>query len=282
MLKNSSLLLVLCLLISCTKPLLRPESNSLEIIFQSDRMQNFIDEIEKQIAAKKRLSIVFDIDDTILAAEGSLGTPPWFYTMVDAFRKKGYERSEAYALMGAIDRKVQAHSKVKLIENETLRAIQRWRQQGVVVLALTSRPELLKSVTDHQFKKLDIQFSHPTFLCVEKQWPKGRGLFSEGVIYVGPDFTKEEIFDQFLEILHRCGENTEIIAHSDDQEKYVTEIRNSAIKRKLGFIGQIYKKAINERRFTLKEAQEELRVVLSKDKDLIPKELQALFFEQAL
>lgn len=271
------LICALSLLSSCIRPIVRPERA--EIIFQSDQMQKFIHEVDRHRAAGKRVVIVFDIDDTMISAKGSLGTPPWFYSMVDIFRKKGFERSEAFAIMGAIDLKVQALIDVEPVEEATFSALRRWQKEGAIVVALTSRPDALKPVTKTQLENLAIEFAHPSFQCMEKNWSKHPGSFSEGVVYVGPNLTKEEAFDHFLINLERCGQKSDVLAHTDDQEKYVTQLKNSALKAKLSFIGQIYTKAIHQRKFSLQEANQELFDLMGRKKEsIIPKEYFHIFF----
>ncbi len=269
----------LLVLSACKHSDIRQSQNNREWVFESEEMKNFVDAIERHPSPPHSKLIVLDIDDNILTASGNLGTPPWFYTMVDIFRKNGVERSQAYEVMGVLDQQVQAHLQPRLIEHHMDQTIETWIKNGSIVVALTSRSPRMKEVTDKHLGAAGIRLHHPLFQCVKENWDEQKGRFDDGVMYVGHLFTKSDVFEHFHANLAACGKMVELIAHSDDQNKYVHEMRSLAGQLKRDFIGQIYKKAINERRFDLTKANQELRELVNLNKlNIIPLEYKHFFF----
>ncbi|MCA9508872.1 MAG: DUF2608 domain-containing protein [Myxococcales bacterium] len=274
----SLFLIFICLLSACRHVDLHLVPQEKEIIV-SDEISDFIGRVERALAQKKKTVVVFDIDDTLFNAQGHVGTSPWFYGMTKKLQQSGIAKESAQKIMGTIDKKLQAFVPVKMVEHSTLKAIEEWQKQKVMVLALTSRPSHLKEVTLSQFKSLGIKLWHEDFHCIEQHWKNKQGHFSDGIIYAASSTSKELIFDHFLQNLRVCNSNPEVIAYIDDQDKYVEQIKNSAAKSNSTFIGNIYKRAINFRQFDMEKANQELAQIICKhDAYLIPSDLHRYFF----
>jgi len=232
--------------------------NDRKNIIISDRMSDFIESIDQHKIAKNKMLIIFDLDDTLFMSSIMLGTPAWFYNMVNKLRISGIPSAEAYTVIGDIDRIVQEYALVVAVEPTTLNAIRRWQLEGAMVVALTSRPISFQSITDEHLEQINIDFSIPVFSCIEQEWDLSVGGFNNGVIYVGDNLSKGQAFQQFYERTLACGMKIDLVAQADDQQRYVVEIANLAKNEGLAFMGLIYGGALALREFNIDEANRQL------------------------
>jgi hypothetical protein len=257
--RNSILLTLVLLALLITTFIFFPHPTSETII--SDQMSEFIDVIDRTNTKNNHKLIVFDIDDTILASSEILGTPTWFYHMVNLLRQKGAAKFEAYKIMQEIDRVVQEHATIIPIEQTTISAIHNWRSLGAHVIAIASRSPSSASVTTKQLDTLNLKFSSSYFSCIENKWHSSKGAFINGIIYVDFHNDRREIFMHFLELASRCNLDIEFIAHADDQVRHVADIAACAKDARKNFVGIIYGKALSSREFHLADANKQLRAL---------------------
>src|SRR5262245_36985056 len=126
-----------------------------------------------------------------------LGTPTWFYTMINVMRQRGAAKLEAYNVVGKIAKFVQENIPVALVEPATLSAIRSWQKLGVTVVGITSRPFHMADITRLQLSTVELDFASKFFGCVESHWPAQQGTFNNGVLYVSSGLKKGHIFAKF-------------------------------------------------------------------------------------
>lgn len=251
------------------------------LIMESDSISEFINATEELIKKQPHTLVVLDIDDTIYQSKTAIGTPSWFYGMVNKLRAHGVTRERAYKVVDAIDREIQPHIAVLAVEQILIDAVNDWQRRGIKVIALTSRTDNLSSITREQLKSVGIDLSDKTFSCVDEQWQRKDAYFSGGVLYVN-ELTKSQVLEHFLEKLKACGDNVNAIAHVDDQKKYVQQIHDLAQLRKLSFIGLVYGGAVNARQFDMQIATMQLfELEESLKTSLIPDDVRTVFSEQS-
>lgn len=252
------------------------QSSSETII--SDRMSDFIDAVDRSNILDANKLIVFDVDDTILMSVELLGTPTWFYHMVNILRQSGAAKLESYNVMREIDRIVQEQAKIIAVEQATISAIRNWSAQGANLVAITSRPPSFAQITNSQIAKIGLEFSSPYFACIEEKWPEGVGAFIDGIIYVDFHHNRLQIFSQFFELAERCGMEISLVAHADDQVRHVSELAKFARDAHRGFVGIIYGKALSAREFRLAEANMQLQnLELNLGQMIIPEQYRTIF-----
>jgi hypothetical protein len=246
----------------------------------SDRMSEFIDAVDRSTTKDAHKLIIFDLDDTLFMSKEILGTPTWFYHMINILRQRGAAKSEAYNVMREIDRVVQEQSKVIAVEQATLSAIHNWIQDGAHLIAITSRTHTFSDITNKQLAKIGLEFSSPYFACIEEKWQAAMGAFINGVIYVDFNHDRTEVFAQFFELAQRCGMIIDFIAHADDQVRHVSEIAKFAHEARRGFVGIIYGKALSTREFRLAEANKQLyELEQNLGREIIPEQYRIIFAE---
>lgn len=247
-------------------------------ILISDRMSEFIDTVDRQKARNENKLIVFDLDDTVFMSSQLLGSPTWFYTMVNLVRQSGAAKYEAYSVISKIDKIVQEKIRVVAVEQATLSAIRTWQKLGSTVVALTSRPKDVAGITKVQLTQIGLDFSSPYFSCVESQWDQSEGGFVDGILFVGDYVTKGQIFNQFYEHIKRCGMVVDLIAQADDQQRYVMEVAKLTKEHRVDFIGIIYGGALSSRIFDLRVANKQLlNLETTLDSPIIPDEYRSIF-----
>lgn len=228
-----------------------------EIII-SDSMSEFIDAIDRIPVDKKNQLIVFDLDDTVYYSSVMIGSPTWYYNLVNILRHNGIAKSEAHQLVGDIDHEVQKNIDVVVVEYASLRAIKSWQEAGAVVVAINSRPYFFSDVTERHLRSVGLDFNASEFSCVYEQWGEGTSGFKNGVLYVGQRESKIEVFDKFFSLLEECGVDVELIAQADDQQRYISEFSQFASKENKNYIGIIYGGALARQEFELLEANRQL------------------------
>lgn len=248
----------------------------------SDTINEFIDQVDKIKVNNHKKLVVIDIDDTLLQAQGNLGTPTWFYTMVNKLRQKGASKAEAHEIMSKIDQIVQEQIDIQSIDEAIILAIKSWQKKKSLVIGITSRSSDFINITNKQLKTLQIDFDSNLFSCVENNWSNSeQGVFSKGILYVKEGFNKGEIFANFFNMLtNTCGVSIDLIAQADDQEHYIKQISSIAESHNTNYLGIIYGKAITQRIFALTKANEELKELEKKlNLEIIPKKYEMVFNE---
>lgn len=247
-------------------------------IIISDRMSEFIDTVDRHLSRSSHRLILFDLDDTVFMSTELIGTPTWFYTVINLLRQKGAAKFEAYEIVRKIDKMVQERVSVVAVEQATISAIRNWQNSGAVVVGMTSRPDDFYPVTKAQLQQIGLHFWAPVFPCIEKGFENHEGSFRDGVIYITNLESKSDIVARFLELGEACGMDTRLIAAADDQQRYVTEIGKLASNSRTDFIGIIYGGALADRNFDLGEAKRQLlNLEATLDNHFIPDEYRTIF-----
>lgn len=244
----------------------------------SDRMSDFIDAIDRINVPHENKLIVFDLDDTAFMSSQIVGTPTWYYNMVNLMRQSGAAKVESYNVVRKIDKIIQERVDVKVIENATISAVNTWQKQGAVVVGLSSRPKDFSTITKNQLMQMNLKFSSPYFACIENEWDHHEGAFIDGVLYIDDNASKGVVFEQFLELVQKCGMDISLLASADDQQRYITEMANIAKDNHTDFVGIIYGGALSKRSFDIIEAKKQL-ISLERhlDTEIVPTPYRDIF-----
>lgn len=245
----------------------------------SDRMSEFIDAIDQSQVKKERQLVVYDLDDTVFKMSSIIGSPTWYYNMVNALKQRGVASFEAFYVVGEIDRIIQENIEVIPVEQATLRAIKTWQALGVNVVAVTSRPKSFQAITETHLQQIELQFNAPVFQCVENAWEEPSSTFKNGIIYAGNKITKNDAIIVFFNLATQCGLQIELLAQADDQQRYISKISKFAENNNVNFIGIIYGGALSNTEFNPKEASQKLHELEARlDRSIVPIEYRNIFF----
>lgn len=244
----------------------------------SDRMSEFIDAIDQSTVKKDKQLIIFDLDDTVFQSSSILGSPTWYYNMVNILRQNGAASFEAFHVVGEIDEVIQENIKVVSVEETTITAIKTWQNLGATVVAVTSRPSSFQNIIADHLLQIGVQFNAPIFKCVENSWDSSLGVFKNGVIYAGKNFSKDEAFIKFYEVAAECGLTVELLGQADDQQRYVSKISKFAEDHHVNYIGIIYGGALSRTEFNIAEANQQLRELeIALKRSIIPESYRSIF-----
>lgn len=256
------------------------ETHVSEIII-SDRMSEFIDTVDRHKAKNKKKLVIFDLDDTVFQSSELIGTPTWFYTMINMLKKRGAANYEAYSVVSAIDKAIQEKMSVVPVEQATLSAIRAWQKLNITVVGLTSRHRDVAVITKRQLDQIGLEFSSPYFSCVENAWQESEGAFMNGILFAGDNMTKGLVFSRFFEQIKECGVDVDLLAQADDQQRYVTEIARFAKKSRVDFVGIIYGAALSSRVFDMAQVKAQLlSLEANLGSPLIPTEYRHIFLDE--
>jgi hypothetical protein len=249
-------------------------------IIVSDHMSDFIDSVDRHKAKNEKKLVVFDLDDTLFMSSQILGTPTWFYNMINLLRQSGAARHEAYDVVVAMEKVIQDKVHIVPVEQATIIAIRSWQKEGAMtLLGITSRPAELVQITKRQLSDIGLLFSSPYFSCVEESWGEGNGIFSDGVVFSGNKLAKDRSLFRFIDKVRNCGMHVDLIAHADDQRRYVTKVSKFARKNRIEYIGIIYGGAFSSRAFDFAEAKKQLlNLEDSINITIIPEEYRPIVF----
>lgn len=252
--------------------------HNLSEVLIADRMSEFVDAVDRHPSLHERKLVVFDLDDTVFMSTKLLGSPTWYYNMINVLRKGGAAKYEAYNVVGKIDKIVQDKIDVEVVEQTTINAIRMWQRLGSTVVGLTSRPQALSPITKRQLQQIGLDFSSKYFSCIEASWHAGIGAFIDGVLYVDDHRSKSDVFAQFYEQIEHCGMTIELLAQADDQKRYVTDLSKLANRRSVDYIGIIYGRALASKKFDLKEANKQLFALEeAMDVSIVPDQYRKMF-----
>lgn len=250
-------------------------------ILISDQMNEFIDAVERKKYRPKHKLILLDLDDTVYMYKELLGTPTWFYNMVNLIRQSGSAKYEAYEVVRQVEKFIQKKATVIPVELATINAINMWQSLGAVVAGVTSRIRDDMEVAHNHLSQLSLGFRSSYFSCIEKSWGKNKGAFTNGVLFVGDKANKGEVVRDFVKTLKSCGAKINLIAYADDQQRYVNEISLVAKNNHTDFIGAIYGKALSNRVFDFSLAKEQLIDLEDKlGAQVVTNEYRHIFFKQ--
>lgn len=209
-------------------------ASPLSLLLESDD----ITAIDEYVHSKS--IVVFDLDDTLIRCQTSLGSSPWFYGKLLQAVEEGVPFQEACDYLTEINKPILKHLTFELIDEEARNLIKKYQDQGIVVVALTARPSQLIDYTIAALEEIQIDFSKSLHV-------DGPFIFDfyetfgyqKGVLFVSDYHTKEEVLEAFIDQLPRCYEFNRII-FVDDKMKYLKPTAEFSQRRGIEFVGLRY------------------------------------------
>lgn len=94
--------------------------------------------------------IVFDIDNTLLECDQTLGSDQWFCFQIQALKEQGWESQQALDHVLAIWTDIQYRTALRPVEAHTAKVVRSLQQAGYPLIALTTRSKTVAEVTKKQ------------------------------------------------------------------------------------------------------------------------------------
>lgn len=164
--------------------------------------------------AQKDDLVVFDLDNTVLQQNQTMGTDQWHTYLLE--KLKDPDMSITAWL------RVQYLTNVNPVDLDTPYLIQDLQSKGVIVMALTARPLDAISATERQLKSIKVNFS-PAAPNLPSLANNKTVRYKNGVIYVGNKNNKGLVL---VSTLKDIGIPKRVI-FIDDKEKYIKSMEEA-------------------------------------------------------
>lgn len=187
-------------------------------------------------------TILCDIDDTLLIPSQMVGSDEWFCAMLQRYKEEGLSPKEA--LQKSLDRweMVRHVTEMQLVEPVTASIIQQMQENGLCVMGLTTQGFSLERRTVWQLEGNGVLL-HKTapseddvYFTRDSKGEKQGVLFRKGILFTGGAHKGESFFT----LCEKVGHDPKHIVFINDKGTHLAEIKESANKRGIDFVGLRY------------------------------------------
>jgi len=230
------------------------ENNSGAHIIEHD----CIAEVAKHLEPNKKMLILFDIDNTLAAPSGDLGSDQWFNHIVTVYQQQGFATKDAFKTAVDLYHHIHAHLDLKPAEAETPAFVASLQKKNIPVLALTARSFIER--TFEQLETIAIDFTpnavtNNTF-DLSQQHP---AFYQQGIIFSGNN-NKGLVLCAFFD---RIGYQPDKIIYVDDKEGNIKAVEEAVEKRGIEFVGIRYSRLDDKvKKLDITTAQKQLTTFL--------------------
>lgn len=204
-------------------------------------------DIKRIIEAKEYINrsvdiVFFDIDNTILNADGVAGVSEWacaFERYMNSYAvKREWSSNYARALVMKYISDYIRHMRPKLVEPEVIELIRYVQELQIPMIAITGRPLDTIDITPYQLKEFGIDFSShifnpKTILFDTQDYP---ALFQEGIITCNHN-RKGNLMQQFL---GKVAVAPKKIVFIDDDHGFMQDVDSAMRSTAIDFVGLRY------------------------------------------
>jgi predicted phosphatase len=190
-----------------------------------------INEIKEYLT--KDSIVIFDLDNTIMEPIQIYGSDQWFAYQLKEYLKDNLTFDDA--LFKTIEEwhKIQAVSKVKLVEPNVKDIILNLQKNNQIVMGFTLRDQDFAFSAIEQLSSLGIDFKKTSII---KNNIRDDILFREGILF-SSGMSKGIVLDQFFK---RLNYKPKKMVYIDDKLKHVKSIEDYANKNNIEFTGFRY------------------------------------------
>ena len=162
--------------------------------------------VEIESAVTPETLVVFDIDNTLLAPAGQLGSDQWFYFIDSLYKLQGMGEKEAGDLAMRVWNEAQRRVTVGPLEPDTVALLARLAARGVPMMALTARTLDIAELTATQLATAGLSLEGRLPGARATRIPRAElgaaedALFAHGVLFVGESNDKGKVLSRFLQM----------------------------------------------------------------------------------
>lgn len=200
-----------------------------------------ISEVNKYIDNKTM--VLFDIDNTILTADQSLGSDQWFDYYVKTKVEQGNDKLAA--VHATLDKWMYIHqyTKVKPIENNTVEVINYAQAKTPYVYVLTARSGSTYTMSSNELSSLGLSFdkmNHVDFKIPQLQLHEtDEAVYKNGLILAGLT-GKGRTLKEFIKKSGIDIKNLSKVIFIDDKKHNVDDVARAADELGVNFLGLRY------------------------------------------
>jgi hypothetical protein len=198
-------------------------------IFESDTLKSVLD-----CNPTPNTLVIFDIDNTLAHPTEELGSDEWFCYEVNTKMGFGndYLTSVYYSLPAAFY--AQFNLPMELIESSTPELIKYLINNGVAVMALSTRSLFIAERTLEQLDQINLHFFIPTIEHHDLVLPMRHPCFYKHGVLFGGDNDKGEALTLFFDIMNYHPEKVIFV---DDKMKHLLSVEKALTRYDIPFYG---------------------------------------------
>ncbi len=159
-------------------------------VASTNTMLSILDEIKDA-----NTLVLFDIDDTLIIRETMLGSTPWWEYCLKMIQETGVDKKKAQDKLLPLFFQASLEMPVVLVEESAPNLIAHLHNQGIEVLAMTSRPRSYP--WQKNFDYITFQELYKKGIRFISMQPSQLPFFYRGIIFAGHG-KKEQYLTQFL------------------------------------------------------------------------------------
>lgn len=207
-------------------------SHASAIIVESDKLATVLDYINSP-----NTLVIFDIDNTLAHPTEELSSDEWFCHLVNTKISAGHDEitSVYYALPAAYY--AQFNVQLEPTEENIPDLIKQLTDQGVAVMALSTRSLFIAERTLEQLDNINIHFFAPDVdprdLVLPMKYPC---FYKDGILFTGNN-DKGDALECFFNIMNY---HPDTIIFVDDKMKYLLSVEKAFKKHNIAFYGIRY------------------------------------------
>lgn len=198
-------------------------SNAFAVIIEGQRMREVSPFVDSDTL------VVFDIDNTLIQPNQSLGSDQWFRHVHKSYIDKGVPQDVALTKVLGFWKEINTVSQVSPVEYETPSFVRKIQERGIATIVLTSRGTDVTDITDRQLNDVKLDFTHASpYGDLDHLIEKGL-RYRKGILYVsGQDKGKSLI--KLFRYLRLAPKKVLFI---DDLQKNVQSVETALTKSQI-------------------------------------------------
>lgn len=192
--------------------------------------------VERQGYKSEDILVVFDIDNTLIRPQTSLGSDQWFDYMMKENQAKGHDLPTAVALVLPKLFYIYHKTTMSIVEEATREVVCDLQKGNFNCICLTARSPYLAEITCERLSHLGMEFSFKGIAQDTVLNISPLVLYHHGIIFcgvMGKDIT-------LLQFLDSTGYLPKKIIMIDDKEKILHAVEESVKSRAIEFLGLRY------------------------------------------
>lgn len=195
----------------------------------------YISEMEKYLQDKPL--VIFDIDNTIMCPNQTMGSDQWFNHRVKKHEKDGSTAPDAVNKALSEWMGVQCITDMRLVERHTAALIKDLQDKGFTVMALTTRDYGFALRTIQQLKSLDIHLERTCPTKEEIYFKNGEHcIYRQGILFTAGSHKGTAL----KKLLQEMRLQPKKIIFINDKHNHLTPVEEICEKEKIAFLGLRY------------------------------------------
>lgn len=170
--------------------------------------------------------VLFDLDNTLIMPKGDLGSVAWAEHLFQLLLDKGVSEKDAETVQHIFWKSLQPRLEMRTVDPKTTEVLQALKNNGKMILGLTSRYPDNAAFTFKQLGSVGLDFSQqmhmPEASITIPLEPAA--LYSEGVLFSTMHNKKSDVLIKFLELHHL---DVEHIVFVDDKHHHVQDVERA-------------------------------------------------------